>query len=1039
MQAKTPLSRASQKEEALWLLDKLVPGSGVNNIPAALQIEGRLRTSVLNEAVKGVVRKHEVLRTVYYDKGAGLQKTLLAPEDITIEVEVSKSLAEDLASDLASIAGRPFTFDGQPLLRVSQVEGPEGDVLCIAAHHLIFDATSSQIVIGELIRLYDALLAGEDILTEEIVPYAAVNADEPRPESFQFWRDHLSGFDAGELDLSVATRENAETTLAGSTVSLQLSEEALRVVRGMRRELRASEPVVLLAAYYLLLAQHGAGPDIVVGSPSDIREQRAAGAIGYYVNILALRVKADPEQSFRALVKQTRDVFLESMSHVDVHVDLLLRELPRVNSDWNSTLFQHMFNYLPGDLSVEVTVGDMSARPLMVRNGYSRMNLEFAVLSQKDSITVEALFGLDAHRKEDVEHLLRRYDALLAAAADALDEPIGELSGWSEQDRSLIAAANETAVSPQAPSVLRAIGERVAATPDAIAVEDRDRKATYAELWQAASATSALLRERGMEQGDVVAVAARRSPELAAAALGVWLAGGAYLPVDLDHSTERISYQLSDSGAKVVLAAEPVTPPDGTTELSLIAVGTAEGTPAEVPADPDGDACAYLIYTSGSTGRPKGTHVSHGNLANLIQHFADDLAAGPEDVTLWMTTFAFDISALELFLPLTTGGRLAVAPDTARVNGALLKDLLVQHDVGIAQATPTTWRTVIEQVEGELAGRRVLCGGEALPSDLATRLVAAADEVRNVYGPTETTIWSTVGLLEPGETTVHAGTPLRNTTTFVVDDSGRELPLGVQGELCIAGSGVAIGYHNRPELNAERFGEHPKHGRFYRTGDLARWRDNGTLEVLGRLDRQIKLRGNRLELGEVEAVLLEHPEVSAAAAVTVGDLSADAVLMAFVVAIPSESIAERLWEHCKTKLPSSAVPQDFVVLDALPVNANEKVDYPQLTRLATARRATVGHDGTAEHHEDALVNELLALFREILTRQDVAADANFFVLGGHSLLAALVVQRLEEKFGVQIRLAEFFAVPTALGLAEFLRSQGVTVEAGTESPDGDVP
>ncbi|WP_414503744.1 non-ribosomal peptide synthetase [Streptomyces sp. NEAU-L66] len=1025
----TPLSRASQKEEALWLLDKLVPDSGVNNIPAAIQVAGRLRTTALREAAARLLRKHEVLRTVFHDEGAGLRKAILAPEDAPVDIEVSRSTADGLADDLTALAARPFKFNGRPMLRICQVEAPEGDVLCVVAHHLVFDVASAQIVMGELTRLYDAVLAGEDLSGEAVVPVAAVAADEPRPESFRFWRDHLSGFDAGSLDLWMDRQGSAETTLKGATVAHDLSDEARDVVRRLRRELRASEPVILLAAYYLLLAQHGAGPDIVIGSPADIRGQQAAGAIGYYVNILALRVRTDPAQSFRALVRQARDVFLEAVSHVDVHVDLLLPEIPRVNSAWSTTLFRHMFNYLPGGLSAETTIGGLPARALMVRNGYSRMNLEFDILSEKDRITVEALYGLESHRRDDVALLLQRYDALLVAVGAEPDRPVGELSSWSERDRTVIAAANRTATDTPAPSVLRTVAERVAAAPDAVALADGDRKTTYAELWQAASDTRELLCASGVTAGDVVAVAARRGPELAAAALGVWLAGCAYLPVDPDHPADRISYQLADSGARAVLAGDTVTLPEGTPRLDMAGLRAVRGGTAELPADPDPASCAYLIYTSGSTGRPKGTRVSHGNLANLVRHFLDELKPGPGQVTLWMTTFAFDISALELFLPLASGGTLAVAPDEARVNGTVLRELLVRHDVAVMQATPTTWRTVIEQVGDQLSGRRVLCGGEALPADLAQRLLETAAEVRNVYGPTETTIWSTAGKLDAADGAVHAGTPLRNTTAFVLDPAGRELPLGVHGELCIAGAGVAIGYHNRPELTAERFGEHPEYGRFYRTGDLARWRDNGTLEVLGRVDRQIKLRGNRLELAEIEAVLREHPEVTGAAVVTVGDLSADAVLVAFVVAHPTEGIVERLWEHARAKLPSSAVPHDFVLTDELPTNANEKVDYPHLTRLATARRAAAGHGAAAEHHEDPLVDALLSMFRELLGREDVTADANFFVLGGHSLLAALLVQRIQESFGAEMRLAEFFALPTPLGLAAFLRSRGV--EPGT--------
>ncbi|WAP57573.1 non-ribosomal peptide synthetase [Streptomyces sp. S465] len=1049
-----------RKEEALWLLERLVPGAAVNNLSFTFRVRGSVDRSLLRESVTLLVRRHETLRTVFHADDAGLAKAVLDADEAGVEV-LTVPAAHPTGQALTSFVATPFTFDGRSLLRVGHLPGDGEDIVCLVLHHLVFDTISAGILLGELVEVYTALAANRPPDPHLLEPVPALREEEPSADSLAYWHQQLQGFDPGGLELAYGRQEAAGATLGGDQLTVTVPREVRAAVDRLRTGLNTSEAVVLLAAYGLLLAQHGAGPDLAVGTMVNVRGRSAPSAIGYHVNVVPLRLTVDPGDSFRELALRAGRVFLDGIAHADVPVDSLYNEVTREGGAWRNSLFRHVFNYVPGLGLPDFSIGGLAASPLVVEVPYSKFDLEFFVMSTDEELRLRIVYSDDVFTRDEVAALLRRYEVLLSSLAEDPGLPLGGAVAWSEHDHAVIDAAGRPAPDKPPLSVLAEVRRTVARTPDAVAVEDAEGPRTYRQLWDSARAIAGALRDHGIGDGDVVALLAPRSAALAAAVLGVWLTGAVYLPLDPDHPAHRLAYQLADSGAKAVLAGDGAVPArEGVPVLRLADVadvagladvadvadvaarsvadarsvpvvpdaGTGDASdPGAAPGagpDPDPAGAAYLIYTSGSTGRPKGTLVSHGNLANVVGHFADELRARPGETTLWLTTFSFDISALELFLPLVTGGRLVAAPDAARSDGRVLAALLRDHRVDIVQATPTTWRLVTDDCREQLNGRRVLCGGEPLPSALAGELAAAGCELRNVYGPTETTIWSTSGLVEPGSGgPVHVGRPIRDTRVFIAAPDGAELPVGVRGELCIAGGGVAIGYHGRPELTADRFRDHPRHGRHYRTGDLARWRGDGTLEVLGRVDRQVKLRGNRIELGEVESVLLGHPAVRAAAALVVTGEADDARLVAFLVAEDAPGLVNQVWEHARGSLPAPAVPGEFLVVDALPTTGNHKVDYLALARRIRDRDHERAAPSTAGP-EDELVGKLIALWQDVLGRTDLHAHSNFFTSGGHSLLAAKLAQSVEERLGVRLQLAEIFTRPSPAQLAEFLRSGG---------------
>ncbi|MEU6784673.1 amino acid adenylation domain-containing protein [Nonomuraea angiospora] len=1014
--------RASRKEQALWMLEELVPGTGVNNLGVAFSVARLPSRTLMLDAINHVLRRHEILRTVFGIETEGMTREVLPPEYAVLRFEEGGRGAT--REWLTEFVARPFRPDGELLVRAAVLEEEAGEVYCLAIHHSIFDGLSSALLMNELAATYNALAAGESP-PRDTVPAWEEPAAEPR--SREFWHDKLDGFRADELDLWCEQPEVSQVTLLGDVVNWELSPAARDAARRMQRELRAPESVVLMAAYGVLLAAHGAGPDLTIGSPVSVRTPEAATRLGYHINVLTLRTRVQWANTFRTYARLTRRTFMEAMSHADHPVDDLLEIVPR--DGWRNNLFRHTFNYVPADLSAEFMLGGLRAGQVVIENGFSKFDLEFFVTSTPEAIRIRTAFCVDVLDRADVELLLARFDELLVTLAEQPDTPLADLPVWCYQDRAAIELANATERAVTPATVLDKIARQVSAAPpeDTDAVLDGERRVGLRRLWAAAEATRDELRAAGVGRGDVVALLARRGPELAAAAVGVWLAGAAYLPLEPDHPQQRLDYQLDDAGAAVVLAGDGIVVSGDRTVLPLVPVDSVTPVPGTVTAFSSvrPEDCAYLIYTSGSTGLPKGTLIDHYSLANLIAHFAHQLAVSAEDTVLWLTTFSFDISALELFLPLTTGARLAVAPDDARTQGEPLAEALRRYEVTVAQATPTTWRLVIDQVAGQLAGRRVLCGGEPMPAVLAKRLSATGCELYNVYGPTETTIWSTSGRIDPAADRVDVGVPIANTKVYVAAPDGRPLPIGTRGELCIAGDGVAIGYHNRPELTAERFGEHPQYGRSYRTGDLAQWTSDGRLEILGRLDRQIKLRGNRIELAEVEGVLLTHPDVRAAAVVVVGDPSADAVLWAFVVAPARPEVTSELWEHASASLPYAATPQEYVTVDAFPMTGNDKVDYPALRRLATELRDaenSVEEEELPSESGDQLVDSLVALWKVMLNRTDLGPNSHFFALGGHSLLAVKLLQEIKRATQIRLKLKDIFEEPTPAGLARRLQA-----------------
>lgn len=1026
---------ASPEQQHIWLHASMAPDSPIYNEAITVHRDGPFSLEALEKAFNEILRRHESWR-MSFAKCDGELRAIVCPNvPITLPlvdlVQLPEKKREKAAIEIAARDARlPFDLSRAPLLRAKVVRlTPEKHRLYLTLHHIIFDGVSIyRLVMPELATLYDAYAHGEQPnLPEPRLQYGdyavwrqARIATDAMSRELDYWRHRLSG-ELPELDLPSDRKPPAFPTHRGAMETFQLSRELTARLKEFSCAEGVTFYVLLLTAFKAMLHRYSGQGDIIVGGVTDMRRRpELEQVVGYFLNSVALRTRPSGALSFRDYLADVQSAVVEALDASDVPFDRVVREVAPRRAGARHPLFQVLFSIEP---PAPLFAEGWALTQMDVTVGAAKFDLYLELDEQNERLIGRFLYSTDLFEPSTIRRMVGHWTTLLAGAVEAPQARLCDLPLLMPEERRDILIERNKTEQDYPRTVLHAWFEAQARRkPDAIAVECDGKAWCYGELLRRAACLAARLRRAGAGRGRLIAIATERSLEMIAGLLAISKTGAAYLPLDRDLPAARLASLMEEGRPDLVLADRSTLAKLPRTEVPIILcdeTGDAEISD-DFPVEAVGpDDLAYVLYTSGSTGRPKGVEIRHRSLANLLAAMQREIAFGADDSFLAVTTLSFDIAALELFLPLMSGGRLVIARSEEAVDPSRLASLIERSRCTAMQATPATWRALVACGWPGKPGLKLLCGGEALPSDLAASLLGRGARLLNLYGPTETTIWSLCHAVRPHDDPVPIGRPLANTHVYILDANGAPVPDLVAGELAIGGEGLARCYRNDSELTLQKFCVVPAAGgeRLYRTGDLARYRPDGAIEFLGRTDNQVKIRGFRVAIEEVESAIAAYPTIAAVAVRAMPDTTGESSLTAYLVGDRfGEEDVPRLRSFLHERMPDYMVPSRYMLLPALPLTPSGKVDRKRLPLPPAAKSS-----GAIEPR-DALEEKLAEIWREALGRPQIGIEDNFFDLGGHSLMAAVVVAKIQSALGRELPLVALFRSPTVASLAETLRA-----------------
>ncbi len=945
-----PLSFAQQR---LWFLGQLKGASEAYHIHLRLYLKGSLNHDALRRALDRIVARHEVLRTTFAVSGGEVVQRIAAGEGsrfllIEHDLRGDRNIMEEMErlADLESEA--PFDFEAGPLIRGRLIQfSVEEHVLLITTHHIASDGWSESVLTRELSTLYASFLAGEDsslpALDIQYVDYSAWQRQWMESEQLkrqaEFWKNALADAPA-LLDLPTDHPRPALQDFQGAIEQVVFDEQLTAGLKEFSKRHGVTLFMTLIAAWGALLARLSGQQHVLIGTPVANRDQKEIqGLIGFFVNTVAVRLDFTGSPSVKEIIEQTRAKTFAALDNRDIPFDKVVELTQPMRTMAYSPLFQVMFAW-QNTTQETFKLPGIEVQPIP----YKSVNSKFDLLLDLRE-TAGAIYGIIEYATSLFEqstivryagYLRRLLEGMIADDSVAIDRlPI---MPETERQQVLYDWNATRIVYDKGVSLAELIEAQVSRTPDAIAVADANQHLTYRELNALANQLAVELRNHGAGPDEVVGLCVERSVDMVVALLAIVKAGAAYLPLDPWFPPDRLAYMLEDSGTRLLVIekrlCELLPAFSGTTILLEDETWrTNSSNNSAVTVGPEN--LAYLIYTSGSTGKPKGVQIPRKAISNFLSSMREWLQLTERDRLLAVTTISFDIAGLEIWLPMLVGAQIVMASREDAADGTALRALIERHDITFLQATPVTWWLLSGAGWSGKLDMQAICGGEAMPQELAKKFAPMLKRFWNLYGPTETTIWSTGYLIEDSSAPVLIGRPIGNTQCFILDIQRQPVPIGSVGELYIAGDGLAKGYLNRPELTAEKFVSNPfspePNAKMYRTGDLARYLPDGNIQCLGRTDHQVKLRGFRIELGEIEAALKQHSGISQATIVARGATAAEKKLVAYFIpsCAPAPESAD-LRAFLRLNLPDYMVPSDYVALASFPISPNGKIDIKSL-------------------------------------------------------------------------------------------------------------
>ena len=1051
-----PLSYSQQQ---LWFLHRYSPDLTAYNQPRAYRFTGNVDARALECAFQALIQRHSVLRTRFFERNGVPHQSVLPSVPFSIRREDLSELAapeqdERLARSIQNIAQHVFDLGAPPLLVARLIKLAENSyVLVVCLHHIVSDAWSNRIIESDLSEAYrQALGQNEDAQLPSLpVQYGDyVRQQQKRVASGEidkeltYWNEHL-GDDVPPLEITTDRVYPKQQEFRGAAKRFVLDSSLASSLKTFCHQNRFTPFVPLFAAWQVVLARYCGQQDFAIGVPSSGRQQEDfQEVVGFFITTLPFRVRVNPAMTLGDVCQQAKKDAVGSLNYADMPLEVLLEQRKVKRDPVRQPLFQVMFGLQFRSDEEQLQLDDVSVELIDLPQTSAKFELSLDIFIEQEQVVGALEFNSDLFDDQTIQRLIGYYQKVLRILLEKPETQLTTIELPDNAEKALLLdwgsrAATDSPVEP----IHHLIERQAAATPEATALVFEDQSLNYTELNTRANQLAHYLIGLGVKPETRVGIAVERSIEMVVGLLAILKAGGAYVPLDPDYPSDRLTYMVKDSGIELLLTQQhlcdalPVA--DGLNVIDLDRLEVAHHAPTNPNVALHGESLAYVIYTSGSTGRPKGAANRHHALTNRLRWMQDAYGLTADDAVLQKTPFSFDVSVWEFFWPLMQGGRLVMAPPGAHREPSQLVELIRTHDITTLHFVPSMLQAFLAhgEVEACTSLTRMVCSGEALPAELQNQVFARLPQVAlyNLYGPTEAAIdvthWT---CQDDGRNQVAIGQPIAGIRTYVLDSDLNLAPPGVAGELYLGGIGLARGYLHRPDLTAERFVADPfaQGERLYRTGDLVRWREDGQLEYLGRLDHQVKIRGLRIELGEIEAELLSQPEVREAVVVTQEGPGGSRLVAYVVPQADSELDTSSLREVLGQRLPDYMVPGVVVTLDALPLNANGKVDRKALPEPDLASSSQY------EPPQGEVEAALAKVWSEVLGVEQVGRHDNFFELGGHSLLALKVLEQMRHQ-GLKAQVRTLFQCPELAAFARALTQASEQQEMITPPnriPDG---